>query len=150
MKNVPDWVLKLLSSGKISCAKCSKNFDQDDLISVGVQESVENPHEDMLVLGALCKHCHEITMVELKQMSLLDLAFEIIESDNTESQESSNPKSSSSNQHQKNIKSKITEKDVKEAREFLKKMKYNDELLYAMGMSPEEVSKYNIKNKEKN
>lgn len=138
MKDVPQWIEKFLDEGKINCGRCNKKFGASDLVSVGIQEGAENPDDDMLALGVYCEDCHEMTIIELKEMSLMDLAFEIIESDKRQDKD-----------EKKNIatkkKSKITDEEVRQAKLFLSAMKYNTELLEAMGMSPEEINKYEFK-----
>lgn len=49
----------------------------------------------------------------------------------------------------KKKKSKITLLDIKEIKEFLKSIKYHEEFLVAIGLSPEEIDKYNIKKRKK-
>lgn len=49
----------------------------------------------------------------------------------------------------KKEKSKITSKDIKENSQFLKNIKSHHDLLEAMGMNPEEIVKYNIKESDK-
>jgi DNA-binding CsgD family transcriptional regulator len=106
-----------------------------------------------------------VTIFELKDMSLIEFAFEILDkgtklnkpkkkSKDKEIEidilkELSGKKESSGRKPARkrlvNKKSKITKKEVNEVRRFLNGAKTHEEVLVAMGLSPEQISKYSYK-----
>lgn len=161
MKDLPSWIRKILNSENLTCGKCDKLFDKRELASIGIQKSSRKPHKEILFMGIVCKECGEMTIFELQEMSLLDLAFEILE-EQSEShtnqkkkeldEEISNKnsiKDNNFNSPPKIRRSKITCKEVKESVNFLNKIKSHEEFLVALGMSLEEIDKYSIKKERK-
>jgi hypothetical protein len=155
MKEVPAWIIKVIEIEKLECRNCNRIFGVVDLMSVGIQESSKAPYQDTLCIGLFCSKCKELVIFELKEMSLLHFAFEILEQE-TETRDPSDKKSkpidkknsSSENKSKRKKrvkKSKITAKEVKESVKFLKEAKSHEEFMLAMGMSFEELQKYNYK-----
>jgi len=154
MKNIPEWVIKIVQTNDLSCNKCKRIMAVKNLISIGIQESAQDPHNDKLCIGLNCYKCKEITIFELKEMSLLDFAFELLDKE-TESNKKSVPtrdvlKELSGDQSSKrrssvNMKSKITKKEVNEVVRFLNSTKNHEDFLVAMGLSPEQIGKYYYK-----
>lgn len=156
MKNIPKWVIKIVETNDLSCNKCKKVMKTDHLISIGVQVSAVEPHCDKLCIGLNCPDCREMTIFELKEMSLIEFAFELLDKETEHKKVEKNsiqkrdilkelagekqPRRRSSKQ-----KSKITKKEVNEVVRFLKATKTHEEFLVAMGLSPEQISKYNYK-----
>ncbi len=154
MKDLPSWIRKILNSENLTCGKCDKLFNKRELASIGIQKSSRKPHKEILFIGIVCKECGEMTIFELQEMSLLDLAFEILEEqseshNNQNKRELDNEISIKDNNQPKMRRSKITCKEVKDSVNFLNKIKSHEEFLVALGMSLEEIGKYNIKKKRK-
>lgn len=157
MQDVPEWINRLLGKGKIMCISCSQVMGEDDLISVGIQEATDDPNEDVLVIGVYCSECREVTMVELKKMTLLDLSLEVIESESRKVDENDDEDNivdmidlQDKKSQEVNLKSKISKKEIENISDFLKKIKNHEEMLLAMGMSIEEIEKYSFKKTENN
>jgi len=154
MRDVPEWITRIIKTEDLYCNKCKDLFNLDNLISVGIQQSSMEPHDDKLCVGMFCAACREITIFELKDMSLVEFAFEILEKETEprDDKKSSNKimKQSSNIEGGKrrrlvSNKSKITKKDLNEAVRFLKNIKTHEEFLVAMGMSPEQINQYSYK-----
>jgi len=153
MKDTPKWILELINKEKLTCNKCKMKFSVEHLVSVGVQKSFDNSNKEKLIIGLYCEECDEMGMFELKDMSLIDLAFEVLddESDNKirETEEELDSQlgkevSYSGKKRKSRTKSKITIKEVKAASKFLKTCNHY-ELLEAMGWTPEDIDFYNKK-----
>lgn len=149
MKDLPNWVKKILDNDKLTCGACDKLVTFGDLFSVGIQKSNKKPHKEVLSIGLVCKYCDEMTIFELNEMTLLDLAFEILE-EQSKNQDDKNRKDLDREidtvpKKSKKIKSKITIREIKNSVAFLNKLKTHDDFLMALGMSLEEIESYKIK-----
>lgn len=156
MKDIPEWIIKITETDELYCNKCKDIFRKDNLISIGIQQSGMEPHDDKLCVGMFCSKCREITIFELKDMSLVEFAFEILERE-TDPKDSKKYNNKTTKQDMfKEIKgrkkrklisnrSKITKKDLNEAVRFLRNVKTHEEFLVAMGMSPEQINQYRYK-----
>ena len=155
MNDAPNWIIKFLNSGNICCGLCNKKFSEEDLISIGIQESIVDPNKDMLTIGMYCEDCHEVTLAEIKEMSLVDLSIDVLESEEDEIREDQEEIENMRSDYRKNKKkcrvdnnnknnrkgAGISKKDVSNVSRFLKSIDSHDELLTAMGMLPEEIEK---------
>ena len=171
MKDVPQWIVRIIEGENLSCNKCKKTFSKKQLMAIGIQESSLAPHDDTLCVGMYCSDCKEMTIFELKEMSLVEFAFEILEKEtqpdnkksgtirkrSTDNKKDEEKKSDDSNTlrrvgagSKRNRKSKISQKEVNDTVKFLKSVKTHEEFLVAMGLSPEEIVKYNYKPEKKN
>ena len=157
MKDIPEWIVRMVEADNLYCNKCKKTLRVEHIISMGIHESSVEPHNDKLCIGVSCPYCNDVTTFELKEMSLLKFAFEILDNGAT----SDKPKKKSKDKETDILKelsgkkptrkrlvskrSKITKKEVNEVRRFLNGAKTHEDVLIAMGMSPEEISKYSYK-----
>jgi len=153
MKDLPNWIKKILDKDNLTCGVCNNLVTAKNLVSVGIQKSNKKPHNEVLCIGTICDSCKEMTVFELNEMTLLDLAFEILEEQsrvqdekkgNSVGEEIHNPVERNS----KMTKSKITKTEIKDSAEFLNSIKNHDEFLLALGMSLEEIESYKIQKKE--
>jgi len=155
MQEIPKWIIKVIDKEKLECRHCKKIFDVNNLISISIQESSKPPHNDYLCIGLYCKSCEELIIFELKEMTLIDFAFEILDQEtaNKIRKKSKNEPPSILNfdgdkklERSRSKKSKITFKEVSDVRKFLKpKDLPYEEFLIALGMLPSEIKKYNYK-----
>ena len=147
MKDIPAWIYELINRDRLNCSSCKAHFETKDLMAMGIQESTTKPHNDTLTIGLFCKKCNELTIFEIKEMTLLDLAFMLLDDeseDKIQHKEEEFEKEIGRKKTKKSlpvIKSKITVKEIQEASEFLKNIKTHDEFLSALGFSPEEIEK---------
>ena len=159
MKEVPKWIFKLIDVEGLRCRGCDKVFISPDLMSISIQESSQPPHKDFLCIGLYCHDCEELMIFEIKEMSLVEFAFDIVDQGTSfkikrkqgiESNEDIDAIFDSLNQKKRREKSKITLREINEIKKFLKpkNLKHVD-LLIAMGMSPNEINKYNFKKENK-
>lgn len=181
MNDIPAWIIAFLRKKTIKCGLCHSEFGEDSLISVGIQESVADANKEMLTIGLYCKKCHEITLAEIKEMSLVDLSIEILENEENEDDDEENSKEdeaysdgyndgydegygdgygegdsnkypnieykedkvdNSKSKNKKPKESKISQKEIKDLSNFLKTISSHDEMLMAMGLSPEEIEHF--------
>ncbi len=156
MKDLPHWVKKILNNDNLTCGVCDKVVSLKDLFSMGIQKSSVKPFREVLFIGIVCKHCKEMTLFELKEMTLLDFAFEILEEQSKSQAKSSKKKLdkkmkvTSNDKNVKKTKSKITLKEIKNSVSFLNQIETHDDFLIALGMSIEQIESYKIKkNKRK-
>ena len=160
MKDIPEWIIRMIEADNLYCNKCRKTLRVEHIISMGVHESSVEPHDDKLCVGVSCPECKDVTIFELKEMSLVEFAFEIL--DKGTKPEKPKKKVDKGTDILKELtgkkparkrrvskKSKITKKEVSDIARFLKNTKTHEELLVAMGLSPEQISKYNYKKGEK-
>ena len=155
MQEIPNWIIKVIEMEKLQCKKCKKKFEVENLMSIAIQESGRPPHKDYLCIGLFCQQCKELIIFELKEMNLIELAFEILDqktsnkiSDKSKDDSSSILDNSEKKKKKrvKNQKSRITIQEVEEVRNFLKPENLlHEEFLMALGMMPEEIKKYNYK-----
>lgn len=155
MKDLPRWVKEILDDQNLTCGKCNNAFVFKDLFAIGIEKSSKKPHKEVLFLGIICKKCGEMTNFELQEMTLLDLAFEVLE-DQSQNQSDQNKQELDTEMgikrgtiKPKKTRSKITLKEIKDHADFLKNVKTHEEFLVALGMSLDEIEKYNIKKKKK-
>jgi hypothetical protein len=156
MQEIPNWIIKVIEKEKIECKGCGQQFDVDNLMAISIQESSRAPHKDYLCMGLYCAKCKELMLFELKEMTLVEFAFEILDQE-TSDKIKKKPKSDipaiikPENKKVKKVrkrrkKGNITQKEVVEARKFLKpKDLLHEEFLIALGMLPSEIEKYNYK-----
>ncbi|KKL80137.1 hypothetical protein LCGC14_2007800, partial [marine sediment metagenome] len=78
MKDLPHWVKKILENDNLTCGVCDKVVSLKDLFSMGIQKSSMKPYKEVLFVGIVCKACKEMTLFELREMTLIDFAFEIL------------------------------------------------------------------------
>ncbi len=160
MKDIPKWVTDIVETDSLRCNKCKDRIGVDCLISIGVQESSVEPHNDKLCIGMYCSDCKEITVFELKEMSLVEFAFEILERETKPRKGGKVLKKitakrdvlkelSGGKKRKIAPKSKITKREISEIVRFLKNAETHEEVLVAMGMSPEQIEKYNYKKSKK-
>lgn len=156
MQEIPNWIIKVIEMEKLECKTCSKQFDDDNLMAISIQESSRPPHKDYLCIGLYCVKCEELMLFELKEMSLIDFAFEILDQQTTDKikKKSKNDvpavarseTKKTKKRKRKRKKGNITRSEVLEVRKFLKpKDLLHEEFLIALGMLPEEIKKYNYK-----
>ena len=158
MQEIPKWIIKVIEMEKLECRNCNKKFDADNLMSISIQESSKPPHKDYLCIGLYCRNCKELIIFELKEMSLIDFAFETLDQETSnkiqKKSKDDEPAVSTSSKEKKAIRrgkksakrSKITLQEVNDVRKFLKpKDLTHEEFLIALGMLPEEIKKYNYK-----
>lgn len=157
MKDIPEWIGEFIKTGPLCCNRCKDTFDIENLISIGIQESSVKPHDNKLCIGMYCLVCKEITIFELKEMSLVEFACEILKQEKEfDNCKKSNRKALmgdvlreiSRPRRRKRPRSKITKKEANEDIRFLKNVKTHEEFLVAMGLSPEQIEQYNYKKSE--
>lgn len=154
MQEIPKWIIKVIEIEKLKCRGCDRKFKGDNLMSISIQESSRPPHNDYLCIGLFCSSCKDLMLFELKEMSLIDFAFEILDqetSDKIKKKSKDDIPAIAKIEHKRTRKRKskkgnITRKEVIEARNFLKpKNLSHEDFLIALGMLPEEIKKYNYK-----
>ena len=151
MKDLPSWVKEVLDNKNLSCGKCNKVFALKDLCSVGIERSSKNKEKNVLFLGIICENCGETTNFQLQEMTLLDLAFEVLEEQSKEQTDKTKKELDAEmgikkrQKVKRNVRSKITLKEIKDHADFLKTVKTHDEFLLALGMSLDEIEENNFK-----
>jgi len=156
MKDIPEWIIRMVEADNLYCNKCRKTLRVGHVISMGIHESSVDPYDDKLCVGVSCPECKEVTIFELKEMSLIEFAFEILDKGTRPEklQKKVDKRTdilkdlTGANSDQKrriSKKSKITKKEVNEVVRFLNGAKTHEDVLIAMGMSPDQISKYNYK-----
>lgn len=155
MQEIPKWIIRVIEKEKLECRNCKKGFNVNSLISISIQESSKPPHSDYLCIGLYCKSCEELIIFELKEMTLIDFAFEILDQETANKIKKKskneplsilNPDGNKRSRRRVSKKSKITLKEVTDVRKFLKpKDLPYEEFLIALGMQPSEIKKYNYK-----
>lgn len=150
MKDLPDWIRKVVEEDSLTCGACDKGVTLKELFSVGIKKSVKKPHNEVLAIGLECRHCKEMTFFEFNEMTLLDLAFEILEeeskvSDKKNRKELDEEMGVSKGRKSNRVRSKITVKEIKKSVEMLNKLETHDDFLMALGMSLEEIDSYKLK-----
>ena len=159
MQDLPLWIEEFIRKEKPTCINCDRVLMLKNLISVGIQRNAK-VKKDKLCLGMNCSECGELTLFEIKEMGLLDLAYDVWEeaSDNMPEDDfeppsknkSDNKKSSGKmSSRNKKSKSKITIKETHDIKRFLNNIKYHEDMLIAMGMTPEEIDKFVYKKIDK-
>ena len=155
MKDLPNWVKKVLEKDNLTCGVCNKHVGLKDLLSVGIQKSAKKPHKEVLAVGLTCRDCKEMTIFEMNEMTLLDLAFEILE-EQSKVQDTQNRKDldqelgvTNNKKFNRATRSKITMKEIKKSVTLLNKLETHDDFLMALGMSLEEIESYKLKKRKK-
>ena len=165
MKNIPQWLRDLLSSSDLKCNKCDKSFKANQLKAIGIRDSCHKSSKETLFIELICSSCSEMTMYELREMSLIELSYEVMDDfelsvedmDQIDKNKGRKDLKKELNEDinegfyvkKKRKKSKITLKEVKDSAKFLESLKTHEEFLIAIGMSPEEIDKYSITKIEK-
>ncbi len=159
MKYLPSWIIDLLEKGEMKCYNCERKFNGNSILAVGIKKGIENNKIEALFVDLRCTNCNKSATFEIANHTLQDLAYNILDEMEVqvEDEEISSPikrikkvSSESIPNKRKIIKSKITRKEIKEHVDFLESAKTHEEILIAMGMSPEEIEFYNIKKDNKN
>ncbi len=148
MKNIPKWVVKTMRIENFSCNECNKSLKEKDVIAVGVRNSHKDRKYESFFIEIMCSKCDEIIILELKDMSLVDLSLEILsEQSEIEIRREERGEMEESNVNKKRVKtkSKITQKEIKEVSKFLKSIDSHDDFLISLGMTPEEIDEYKFK-----
>ena len=152
MQEIPNWIIKVIEKEKLGCRNCNKRFNVDNLTSISIQESTRPPHKDYLCIGLYCGDCKDLILFEIKEMSLIDFAFEILDQETSDKirkrSKDDTPAlaKSEKKKNRKRKKSNITSKEVAEAKKFLETEDLtHEEFLIALGMLLEQIKKYNYK-----
>jgi hypothetical protein len=156
MQEIPNWIIKVIEVEKLKCKSCNKKFSSDNLMTISIQESSRPPHKDYLCIGLYCPKCEDLMVFELKEMSLIDFAFEILDQETSDKIKKKSKDDvpayakpegkKATKRKRKRKKSSITSKEILEAKTFLEPedLPY-EEFLIALGMQPSEIKKYNYK-----
>lgn len=155
MQEIPNWIIKVVEMEKLKCKTCDVRFHGDNLTSISIQESSRFPHSDYLCIGLYCGKCEELMLFELKEMSLIEFAFEILDQETSDKIKKKSKddvpaiakiENKKTRKRRKRKKGNITRKEVLEVRKFLEPEDLShEEFLIALGMLPEEIKKYNYK-----
>ena len=189
MKNIPQWILDFMKKEDFKCPHCGAKFDSEHIMSLGIRHSIREMEKEVLFTEYLCSNCKKQTDLEFTEMTLADLAQDVISdledeiadyiqdkmknedmsmedldfaeydalmeeyynykesfSNNKNNKfDNKSNKNNKSNKRNKSNKSKITLKNIKEAKKKLNNIKSHEEFLLLLGMSQEEINKYNIK-----
>jgi hypothetical protein len=161
MKDLPNWVKVALRVENLKCRGCDYVYKQRDVIAMGIRTSLNDNTKESLYFELLCKECDELVVYEMQNLSLKEFALDILDDSkkmkmkkpSTEEQKLLDYAGSlqekecgKTNYHRK---SKITKKEIKAIVQFLNKCKYHNDVLEAMGMSPEEIDQYSYVKKDK-
>ena len=154
MRDLPNWIKKVLNNDDLTCGACNKPVSLKDLFSVGIQKGSKKPYKEVLAIGLICKDCKEMTIFELNDMTLLDLAFEILEEqskyqDNKNREDLDKEMGIEQENKLQKIRSKITSKEIKKSVALLNELKTHDDFLFALGMSWEEIDSYKLKKRDR-
>ncbi len=152
MQEIPKWIIKVIEMDKLICRNCKFRFCSDNLMSISIQESSRPPHQDYLCIGLYCNSCKELIIFELKEMTLINFAFEILDQETSDKIKKKSKIDASDNLNnldnkmpirRKKKRSKITSKEIEDIKDFLKTPDLShEEFLIALGMLPEEIKKY--------
>ena len=140
--SLPDWVLN--SVKKNNCHQCQEILTHTDLISVGIRR-FKNKHS--LFVEFCCQHCgyREITAIETKYNTVEDLCYILLEE-----VQRKRKLHKSHQHHQKTGKnqSKISQKEMQDFINFVRKVPTHDEFMKEIG-APQEtpIKKKNAKPK---
>lgn len=184
MNNIPQWIIELMKKEEFKCPHCGEKFNSEHIMSLGVRHSIRETEKEVLFIEYFCSECKKQTDLEFTEMTLSDLAHDVMadiedeiadyiqnkmknedinledidfqeydalmeeyynhkNSSDDKNNQSSNNQSNKSNKFSN--KSKITLKDIKEVKKELNNIKSHEEFLLLLGMSQEEINKYNIK-----
>lgn len=171
MNYIPNWIIDYLDKGKLECLQCKHPFSSKSISAVGIRDSLnqKSKHKEFLYVECFCKECNEVTIFELNAMGLVDLAFEILDDVDDET----NPDEEMFNEEdirdieqtlsrldeklelldeidresQSKIKNNnkkatcINKQEIQETKDFLysSNCATHDDFLLAMGMRPEEI-----------
>ncbi|KKM62413.1 hypothetical protein LCGC14_1521940 [marine sediment metagenome] len=173
MLDMPNWIISSLRKEKVDCRKCGFVFNSGSIKAIGIREAYQRGKKETLFVELFCQKCKDEIFFEIREMGLIDFAIDILtnkdkEGDEYEQEqfdfqqdpkiedlmsrvEKSQRKKMDKKPGRSNSKSKITLKEIKDHAKFLDTLKTNDEFLQALGMSPEEIKKYEYnKKKESN
>jgi hypothetical protein len=172
MKYVPHWVIDALMSKKFKCHSCKKAFLSKNLTALGIRESFSDPTKESFFIELVCRDCNKTTFFEMQEMNIVELSEDVLEEIDADLEamealdemhemdlapdrkEISRKKKELisdlesgelyENRPSKEIQvSKITCKDVREAKKILKPKDFKHEsFLEMMGMTPEEIMEY--------
>ncbi|HUS51059.1 MAG TPA: hypothetical protein VMZ91_12900 [Candidatus Paceibacterota bacterium] len=182
MLPVLKWIIEALEEEKIKCHKCQEVFVSKSVVAIGIRESYQQSNKEYLFVELICSKCKKATLFELREMSLIEFSFEIlddqefrIEEKIRQGEEKLSSFSSlteeqfeekSIEEAKKNVensfntnferrrkrrikKSRITQKEVRDSVRFLNSIKSHEEFLISLGMSFQEIEKYQYKKKKK-
>ena len=157
MDFVPNWILMALKAEKLRCPQCKEVFNDKSITALGIRQSFKNKNKESLFIELTCTKCGKMTLFELQDMTLMNLAIDILEEmgvaevSKMEDEDVSSmveEKLESSNVTKKphkppqRAKSKITLREIKESADFLNSIKTHHEFLEALGFSPQEIENY--------
>lgn len=164
MKYVPHWVIDALMSKKFKCHHCKKVFMHKNVRALGIRESISETNKESFFIELSCIECNKVTFFEMQEMNIIEMSEEVIrevdadleelaqtmdelkEIDMFKGDEKINKKPCEKKRKdipEKKETSKITLKDVREAKKVLKPKELEHEsFLEMMGMPPEEIFHY--------
>lgn len=161
MKNLPIWISVALQEKELKCFKCKTVFSANNLLSIGIRQSYQSHKQDVIFAELKCRGCDNVTMFELKKMSLVDFAATIIyeselDEEDIDSEEKEIKKMlekhnkdkeltediinkrGKNNIRKKSSSSKISIKEIEESSKFLNNIKSHEEFLDELGLLPEQ------------
>lgn len=165
MTYLPRWIINPLKKQGFKCMFCKSIFKEKGIISVGIRNSLRTKNE-VIFIEYKCpeQNCGKHTDVEFEEMNLLEFATDVLDDfeeeafDELEKEdlkkllslpEKKREKSKSVPNYKLNIcKSKITAKDVRDAKNRLNAIQYHEDFLLDLGLDISEISRYNGKYKK--
>jgi len=160
MTYLPRWVVEPLKKQGFKCMFCKSIFKEKGIISVGIRNSLKTK-EEVIFVEYKCpeQNCGKHTDVEFEAMNLLEFATDILDDfedealDELEKDELKNLLALPENKRKKSkpvpkyklnmSKSKITVKEVNDARKRLNNIRYHEEFLLELGFDASEFIKNN-------
>lgn len=158
MRDIPKWISNFVRGNISTCTSCGKVLRESDIAFLGIEVrgSGKAANQRGTVCGFKCHHCHTICMVEISYSASKEYMAKSGEECYSESiyealseedrgiddEVVAEALREAKADHRAKQENRITIEEMKEVHDFLEKIKYHEELLVAMGMSPKEIKKY--------
>lgn len=146
MFEVPNWVHEFINKDGFHCTSCRLGFNGKGITGLGIKCAHSEPDRNVLFIEYSCTRCEQRTMVEIKDMELLEFAmrlatddermFEAVKEDgekmedDTDGKEKEKPKQKAK---KRSGRSKITKDEYQSAVDMLSNCDYWEDWLSFIG-----------------
>jgi hypothetical protein len=140
MLEFPKWFDNVMHM--LDCPHCHKDLKKPHIMAEGIRKSLASKGETAFFIEYKCPDCNSVTTMELTPMTLSDFVMEMLDKftdDDYKEEDSENKKAT---KKKKTRRSKITVKEIAEAKKIFNGCETWDEMMEAVGITEEQKQEW--------
>jgi len=134
---------------KYECPRCHTPIDIDKIVGVGVKESYKIKGKDVIFFEYLCKNCDDMYVFELDFADMGNFLPKLLGEMKSGENEDVDDIDNLNVNNLVRIKSKISNKEIKDVKKFLSSCRDFEDFMAEIGITKEQINEYGQYNKEK-